>query len=98
MLIQIRVELDSEDQDEFYGCDVVDYCPEDHVVWLRADTTVIDAEYTVNGGLYPDEAWGQVAMVEELDLTIKHCRFFGYDILNDEEICWMLFDEEKYDA
>lgn len=94
MQIQIHIEL-ADEQDEVYGCDVIDYCSEDHVAWVKASLGDVDADYVVNGGIYPDEAWGQIKMVEELDLTVKSCTFYGHQVLNSEEVCWAIFDEEQ---
>lgn len=78
-----------------YPAAVDDYDPDSGVISLLVDADEIQAEYTVNGGLYPDEAWGQVAMMEELDLTVNTCKWEGKNIINAEDVCWALWEAEN---
>ena len=81
-----------EDQTEFEGALIVDYCPVEGLLWLDVDIDEVDADYRLEGGLFPDEAWGQIKMVEEVSLDIKSCKWGGHAIINDEEVCWAVED------
>ena len=85
--IQVAAEL-NEDDLEFEGCMVDDYDPKDKVAFLVVPLSDIDTEYSLNGGMYPDEFWGSIVMVEEIEITVHRCQWEGHDILNAEDVAW----------
>ena len=85
--IQITADV-AEDQYEIDGALIEDYDPDCRTAWVVVDIDEIDCNYKLEGGLFPDEAWGQIKMVEEVSVTPIHCKWGVYDIHNDENICW----------
>ena len=83
----------AESQDIIAGARIIDL--ENRGCIVDADPLDITAIYSVNGGMYPDEAWGQTIMVEELQLSVRTCSWKGYRILNPDDVCWALWEREN---
>jgi len=84
LAIWINYEPETEEQDLVAGARIIDV--EEHGCWVMADVADIDAQYSINGGVYRDEFWGQVAMIEEIEYTVHKCNWMGYKIINAEEV------------
>ena len=82
-IIQIKT-LTTEADVELHGCPIVD--TDEHVVFVRVPLSEIDCHYSVNGGVYPDEAWGARILVEEIEIEVHRCEWEGHAVLNDEEV------------
>lgn len=85
--IQVTAEL-NEDELELDGWMVDDYDPKDKTAFLVVPLADIDTEYSLNGGMYPDEFWGSIVMVEEIEITVHRCQWEGRDILNADDVAW----------
>jgi len=71
---------------ERLGAYVDDY--NDSQLSLIVDISTIDADYDLNGGIYPVEAWGSVTYEEEFDITVRSCDWNGIPVLNADDVCW----------
>jgi hypothetical protein len=79
---------------ELLGGHAEDYDPEHQVVSLMVDISDIEMDYEINGGMFPHEIWGAIHMIEETEITVRSCKWGNYDVLNDEEVCYLW--EEKF--
>lgn len=90
--VWIDYEPTSDEQDIIDGARIIDI--EERGCWVMADPSDIDAQYSINGGCYMDEAWGQSMLVEEVEYTVRKCTWFSHKVLNAEDVIETL--EEMY--
>jgi hypothetical protein len=91
--IQIKQPIDDWDDwvdaFELMGAKADDYDSETDVVSLLVDIKEVDMDYELRGGMFPHELHGATVMIEELDITVTRCKWGEYDVINDEDVCFM---------
>ena len=86
----------AEDQTELLGCKIEDFDAATGITTVEADAFYIDADFLPTGGIYYLDVRGAREPVEEIDLDVRSVKWCGFSVLNDEEVCWKLFDEDMY--
>ena len=72
---------------ELLGAKADDYDPDTKVVSLIVDEADTEADYDIHGGIYAHEIQGATHMIEEIEITIRECKWQDYDIINAEQVC-----------